>query len=101
MFIKNFLTNRTFQTKVGASISDQHSIDQGVPQGGVLSCTLFSLAINNVFQAIPTNIESSLYVDDLLIYCTGSFVPGLERRLQTAINKINNWAESFGFTFST
>ena len=100
MFINNFLTNRSFQTKIGSTISRRHYLDQGVPQGGVLSCTLFSLAINNIFPIIPTNINSSLYVDDLLIYCSGTHVADLERRLQLAINKIGSWAESSGFTFS-
>ena len=100
IYIKNFLTNRTFKTKINRTYSIVHTIDQGVPQGGVLSCTLFSLAINGILNCIPSNIGASLYVDDLLVYCSGFYVPGLERRLQTTINKINDWANSHGFTFS-
>jgi len=99
--IRSFLTNRTFKTKIGTTYSRYHTLEQGVPQGGVLSCTLFSLAINGILGCIPENIKASLYVDDLLIYCSGNYIPGLERRLQGAINKISTWADSHGFTFST
>ena len=66
----------------------------------MLSCTLFSIAINGVLGRIPSNVQSMLYVDDLLIYCSGNYVPVLERRLQTTINKIQEWIETHGFTFS-
>ena len=74
--------------------------EEGVPQGNVISCTLFSLAINNMLWVIPPGIRSSLYVDDLLIYITGSLQNGLERRLQLAINQLNDWADIHGLNIS-
>ena len=98
--IQSYLTNRTFRTKIGTSLSSVHSFDQGVPQGGVLSCTLFSLAINGILQSVPEDVKAALYVDDLLIYCCGKFVPGLERRVQLSVNKVSAWALARGFVFS-
>lgn len=100
IYISKFLSNRSFRTKIGNTISEPHRLEQGVPQGSVLSCTLFSLAINGILKIIPNNIEASLYVDDLLIYCSGTHIPGMERRLQNAINKISSFADTHGFTFS-
>ena len=100
LFLCNYLTNRTFRTKIDNTLSSCHNLDQGVPQGGVLSCTLFTIAINGVLECIPQSINAILYVDDLLIYCSGNYVPVLERRMQTAINKIQEWTETHGFTFS-
>ena len=100
IYIQNFLSNRKFSTKIGTSISKPHNLDQGVPQGSVLSCNLFSLAINDILTCIPDNINASLYVDDLIIWCSGSHVPGMERRIQCTINSISKWADSHGFTFS-
>jgi len=100
ILIQEFLSNRSFKTKIGNIMSDPHDLNQGVPQGSVLSCTLFSLAINNILKCIPNNIEAILYVDDLLIYCSGTFLPSIERRIQSAINKINTWADNHSFTFS-
>ena len=98
--IESFLSHREFRTKVGSVTSSWHSLEQGVPQGSVLSCALFSLAINGILGSVPSDVEALLYVDDLIIYCSGNFVPSIERRIQGAIDKINFWADSHGFTFS-
>ena len=100
-FIKNFMSDRRFNTKIGSTLSTDHTQEQGVPQGSVLSCTLFSVAINDILECIPSGVEGCLYVDDLLIYCSGRYLSSLERRVQTAINKVNEWATSNGFTFSS
>ena len=99
-YVQEFLSNRTFKTKIESSYSTLHTFQQGVPQGGVLSCTLFSIAINDILSCVPEGISAQLYVDDLVIYCSGTYVPGLERRIQCAINSISKWADSHGFTFS-
>jgi len=41
--------------------------EMGVPQGSVLSVTLFALKINSIVKAISPGVECSLYVDDFLI----------------------------------
>ena len=100
-FIENFLVRRFFKTKIGVTLSFDHIQEQGVPQGSVISCTLFSLALNGILSVIPNNVSGSLYVDDLLIYSVGNYQTALERRVQLAINHVNNWATSHGFKFST
>ena len=101
IFIQNFRSNRHFRTKISTSYSSLHTQEQGVPQGSVISCTLFSLAINNMLKNILQGIKSSLYVDDLLIYVSGVNQPSLERRLQLGVNRVNDWAETHGFKFSS
>ena len=100
MFIQNFLSQRDFKCKIGSCLSSTHSQEQGVPQGSVISCCLFSLAINNMLNVIPPNVKKSLYVDDLLIYSAGTYQVGIERRLQVAINRVQQWALNHGFKFS-
>ena len=78
ILVKKFLSDRTFVTKIGNVLSKVHRLEQGVPQGSVLSCRLFSLAINGILANIPNDVEGILYVDDLLIYCHGSYAPSLE-----------------------
>ena len=62
---KNFLKNRTFQAKVGTHLSDRYEQQEGVPQGSVLSCTLFALAINDITSVLPHDVQGILYVDNL------------------------------------
>ena len=57
-----------------------HSQEAGVPQGSILSVTLFSLKINSSVSYLLPDIKCSLYVDDLAIYY--SSMPSIERKLQ-------------------
>ena len=66
-FISNFLSNRCFKVKVGSSFSDVYEQEQGVPQGSILSTTLFNIKINNITKCLDDVVNCSLYVDDFLI----------------------------------
>ena len=100
IFLKNFLAYRRFVVKVGNSVSREHIQEQGVPQGSVLSCTLFSVAINGILKTLPATVQASLYVDDFMLYVTGKHLPSLERRLQVAINNVEKWTLTRGYNFS-
>jgi hypothetical protein len=99
-YIINFLKNRRFKTKIETSTSEECVQEEGVPQGSVLSCTLFALAINDITTVMPQDIKCSLYVDDFVIYSSSNYVPALERRMQRAINNATKWATNHGFKFS-
>ena len=66
-FIENFLADRTMQVRVGSSLSDYYDQEQGVPQGGVLSTTLFSIKINDIVKCLGNLTDCSLYGDDFCI----------------------------------
>ena len=51
-FIENFLAHRAMLVQVSSSLSDYYDQDQGVPQGGVLSTTLFSIKINDIVKCL-------------------------------------------------
>jgi hypothetical protein len=46
-FIKDFLSKRTIQVKVGDDLSDTVELENGTPQGSVLSPLLFLIMIND------------------------------------------------------
>ncbi|GBM15893.1 RNA-directed DNA polymerase from mobile element jockey [Araneus ventricosus] len=101
IFIQNFLQLRTFRVKIGNELSDFFTQEEGVPQGSVLSVTLFALKINDILKQLPPSVKGFLYVDDLYISCTGDNIHFIERQLQLAVNKIRQWSTFNGFTFST
>ena len=64
LFLQNFLTDREFKVKLGSTLSELHKQEQGVPQGSILSVTLFSLKINNIVKTLNPCVDCLLYVDD-------------------------------------
>ena len=72
----------------------------GVPQGSILSVTLFALKINSIVKSLSPGVECSLYVDDFLICYRSKFVHIIERHLQRSLNKLQHWVDSNGFKFS-
>ena len=65
LFLQNLLKDREFKVKEGTTLSELHKQEQGVPQGNILSVTLFSLKIDNIVRLLC--VDCSLYVDDFLI----------------------------------
>ena len=99
-FIKEFLSNRSFKVRVGSEFSDPFVQEEGVPQGSVLSVTLFAAAINSIMENVPVGVQGSLFVDDFAIYCSGSNAVEVCHKVQQAINAVTRWADKRGFQFS-
>ena len=99
-FIESFLADRAMQVRVGSTLSDLYDQEQGVPQGGVLSTTLFNIKINDIVQCLDNLTDCSLYVDDFCICFRSKSMRTIERHLQQNLNKIEHWATNNGFKFS-
>lgn len=100
LFIKDFLTDRKFRVKINNTYSEQHVQELGVPQGCILSVTLFNIKINSISLAINPNIMACLYVDDLCICSRNNHMQILERDMQRAIDSIHRWSIKNGFKIS-
>ena len=100
LFIQSFLEDRTMQVRVGSTLSDLYDQEQGVPQGSILSTTLFNIKINNIVNCLDTKTDGSLYVDDFGICYRSKNMRTIERHLQQSINRIEDWATNNGFKFS-
>ena len=100
IFVQNFLSNREFKVRVGSTLSEAHNQEQGVPQGSILSVTLFSLKINNIVKCLNPGVDCSLYVDDFLICYRYKNMNNIARQLQLNLNKIQKWSTENGFKFS-
>ena len=100
LFIQNFLNDREFKVEVGSTQSELHKQEQGVPQGSILSVTLFSIKINDIVKNINPGVDCSLYVDYFLICYRSKNMHTTERQLQQNLNNIQDWATKNGFKFS-
>ena len=81
MFIQSFLEDRTIQVRVGSTLSDLYDQEQGVPQGSILSTTLFNIKINNIVTCLNSKTDGSLYVDDFGICYRSKDMKTIERHL--------------------
>jgi retron-type reverse transcriptase len=79
-FIRSFLNGRKIQATVNQATSELHSLDNGTPQGSVISPTLFNLMINGLSTAIqhqkqPYNVaDLSQFADDTEIHHTSGSI---------------------------
>lgn len=101
IFIDKFLSNRRFSVRLGSIFSSPHHQEMGVPQGSVLSVTLFTIKINSIVAILKPGIHNSLYVDDFTISYRSRYMPSIERHLQMALNTLQIWADQNGFRFSS
>ena len=65
-FIKSLLADVTVQVRVGGSLSGTVEIENGTPQGAVLSPILFILMLNDISTEVPgpDSCRLSLLADD-------------------------------------
>ena len=92
-FAIEFLTNRNFQVKIGQSLSNHKTPQNGIPQGSVISVTLFNIGINKVLENLPHQVQGLLYADDIMIYTTTKTIRNANRKIQIGINSINKWTK--------
>jgi len=99
-FMSNFLNDRYIRVRVNRATSTLRPTTEGVPQGSVLSCTCFLIAINDIAEKLPVSVSKALYVDDFAIYISGKRSDAMKRQLQLALNALQQWTGTTGFSFS-
>ena len=99
-FAEGFLSFREFCVRVGASHSEYFVQEEGLPQGSVLSVTLFAIAINEITKQLGSEMHCTLYVDDFTIFVSAATITHSTRIIQTAINNLEQWTKTKGMRFS-
>ena len=100
-YIENYLSERQFQVRVGNKLSRTFTTEMGVPQGGILSVTLFIIAMNTVTKHINNKFTFGIFVDDLRVSYLASLVSGAQRQLNLLLKEFLVWMNETGFRFST
>jgi len=99
-WIKDFLMNRFIQVRIGAALSRRYLVENGTPQGGVISPILFSIMINDVFLQVQGGIGRSLFADDGALWKRGKNINHIKGKVQEAVKVVERWSYSWGFKFS-
>ena len=71
-FIANFLMKRFIRVRINNAFSNKIEIENGVPQGSVISVILFSLSVNDFFVKIQKPAKGIIFADVLSVMCKGN-----------------------------
>ena len=93
-----FLKERKFRVWIGRQLSEAHSLEMGVPQGGVLSGFLFIIALNVVINDIRWgSVKKSVYVDDLRMSVAARSVQAATSLIQPVLDQLAECMNRTGF----
>jgi len=96
-WIEDFLSNRKIRVNVNNTLSDSYTLENGTPQGSVISPILFLLIINDFPSNKTTNISTSLFADDSAIWTSGRNTEHLVKILKPRVEEIVVWCNQWGF----
>nr|KAG5688037.1 hypothetical protein BaRGS_003583 [Batillaria attramentaria] len=89
-WIKSFLCHRTARVNLDSSLSHTVKIREGVPQGGVISPTLFVVFINDISSSLSRHIYRALHADDFAMWNASESTSSATVRMQEALNTTPN-----------
>ena len=100
-FIKNYLEDRYFRSKVGNYLSERRTQEEGTPQGSVMSALLFIIAIDSIKDKIPNEILKTAFADDLSLTVKSRTFEGAKQKMQRVLHQMEKLSNETGFRFST
>ena len=76
----------------------QADFKDGVPQGGVLSPTLFLVFMDSIQNIIKPHVKATLYADDLALIYSKDSCGTAQVRLQECLTLLEQWTEDWAMT---
>ena len=95
-WIQNVLTRRHASVKLDGKRSKLVHLQEGVPQVGVISPSLFIIFINALPNHLSPYIHRALHADDLAIWTQAEYTTTAVIRIQERTNAASNWAKHWG-----
>ena len=92
-WIKSYLHNRRARVVIDNKKSKNILIRHGVPQGGIISPTIFLVFINNLINKFPSPVKCAMYADNIVLWSTEEYAITAKVRLQEATNILSGWAQ--------
>jgi hypothetical protein len=91
-FIANYIKGRQAYTILQDVQSKKRNVKFGVPQGGVLSPTLFNLYMSDI-PTPPEDIQLEVYADDMTTLSSNNDYRISQQKLQPYLDKLFQWTE--------
>ena len=108
-FINDFIHNRSITVQVKGHKSKETNIENGIPQGSVISPTLFNIFINDITEylnkqdskkKLKEKLNIALFADHCAFWRTGRQLPQIINQIQIDLNNLNDWASLWGIKLS-
>ena len=94
-WIQSYLFQRSARVRLDGQTSSSVKIREEVPQGGVISPTLFIIFIDDICDQLSSHIPRVLHADDLPLWTKAEQVTTAAIRMQKAMNLISDWAKEW------
>ena len=91
-FVANYIKGRKAHTSFRNHKSIQHQLKTGVPQGGVLSPTLFNIHTADI-STTTAPVQVMLYADDITITSTHTSMNAARKYIQPYLHKVYDWTQ--------
>jgi hypothetical protein len=88
-WLRMYLSDGRFQVFFEGKFSSMRKICSGVPQGAVLSPTLFNVLMHDI-PSVP-GVKCTEYADDVTFFTSDSDTSEASARLQTQLDAFSNW----------
>ena len=94
----DFLSQRQIRVKFQGKYSDYQILENGTPQGSVLSPFLFNVLMNSLVSLpLPDKVHTLSYADDIVVIAIGPHAPTL---LQTSLRGLHYKLQCLGLKIS-
>ena len=94
-WLRSFLLNRQAKVRFNGVLGRSRKMNQGLPQGSVLSPILFLFYINNLAEILPTSNINSLFADDVSILAVRRTLEEAEAAAQSSVDVVVSWAKTW------
>ena len=91
--VNSYITERTFQVKVGSTVSRVEHVPAGVPQGSVVSPELFNIYMADL--PIPSECLVAQYADDIALLYSHKRAACINKMLRTETNIMSSYCSDW------
>ena len=87
-WIADFLSDRRIRVRVGAAVSDVYRLDNGTPQGSIISPLLFNIMVNDLPDPNNMALAPAVFADDYAAWMAGKNLKHLCSNVQKHLDEI-------------
>ncbi len=98
-WIDDYLSSRTFKVTVGSSSSNSFPSTSGVPQGSILSPTLYTILLSDF--KVNKDIVDLYYADDTTFFVVDTDIDKAVNKMQAALITYQAWCNCWGIKINS